>query len=134
MITLLLIEDDDKAAKLVKKVLEPHGFTIHHAPNGLIGLKMSRRVHPDIILLDINLPDLDGKIIAVQLRRSIQKGTIPIVAFTAETGDRARRLALAMGCDHFITKPIDTRSFPQDLLRILGREAEPASMPVGEDV
>ncbi|CAG1013581.1 Transcriptional regulatory protein SrrA [Anaerolineae bacterium] len=119
MFTLLLIEDDLKTARLIEKILTPHGFNIHHAPNGLKGLQLAREVHPHIILVDLNLPDLDGKVVANNLRGSIQKGTIPIVACTAETGVRAKTLALAMGCDSFISKPIDTRAFPGQILQLL---------------
>jgi len=119
MFTLLLIEDDPKFARMVQKVLEPHGFTIHHAPDGLAGLQLSRRVHPDIILLDMNLPDLDGKVVANQIRGALHKGKVPIVAVTAESGARAKRLALAMGCDHFISKPIDTRTFPIEITKLI---------------
>ncbi len=119
MTTLLLIEDDLKCANLVRKVLEPQGYTIHHAATGLAGLQLARQVHPDVILLDMNLPDLDGKIIAVNLRGSIQKGTVPIVAFTAESGARARRIALALGCDDFISKPFDTRALASQIADIM---------------
>ncbi|MCC7447570.1 MAG: response regulator [Anaerolineae bacterium] len=121
MTTLLLIEDDLKCANLVRKVLEPQGYTIHHAAGGLAGLQFARQVHPDIILLDMNLPDLDGKIIAVNLRGSIQKGTVPIVAFTADSGVKAKRIALALGCDDFISKPFDTRALASQLADILNR-------------
>ncbi len=123
MSNILLIEDDLKFARLVEKIMGPHGYTIHHASTGLDGLALARRVHPDIILLDMNLPDLDGKVIAVNLRGMINRGTIPIVALTAESGARAKRIALAIGCDDFISKPIDTRAFPGQIATILQASA-----------
>ncbi len=119
MCNVLLIEDDQKFARMVEKIMGPRGYTIHHAATGLDGLQLARRIHPDIILLDMNLPDLDGKVIAVNLRGMINRGTTPIVALTAESGARAKRIALAIGCDDFISKPIDTRAFPGQIATIL---------------
>ena|SRR5260221_9662818 len=119
-ITLLLIEDDEQCARMVIKVLTPHGFTIHHAKTGLAGLQLARSVAPQIILLDMGLPDLNGKIIANQLRGFVSNDKrVPVVAFTAESGARAERMALAMGCDKFISKPIDTRTFPSQIATIV---------------
>jgi two-component system cell cycle response regulator DivK len=119
MFTLLLIEDDLRYAKMVEKILHPHDFVIHHAPTGLKGLQLAREVHPDIILVDINLPDLDGKVVALQLRNSTALKYVPVVAFTAEDSDRARRLAHGFGCDGFISKSIDTRTFPQQITEFI---------------
>lgn len=122
MTTLLLIEDDRNAARMVSKILEPQGFVVHHAANGLSGLKLAREIHPQMILVDMDLPDLEGKVVVVQLRSEPNSGVIPIVAFTAENSARAKRLALAFGCDDFISKPIDTRTFPETLREIIRRK------------
>ncbi|HVO71632.1 MAG TPA: response regulator [Aggregatilineaceae bacterium] len=116
---ILLIEDDLKFARMVEKIMTPHGYVIHHAANGLDGLRLARQITADIILLDMHLPDLDGKAIVVTLRGTIKRGTIPIVALTAESGDRAKRIALALGCEYFISKPIDTRAFPGQIGAII---------------
>jgi DNA-binding response OmpR family regulator len=117
MTDILLIEDDAKCARMVEKILEPHGFRVHHAANGLTGLQLARQSEFALILLDMDLPDLDGKVVCVQLRGTNK--AIPIVAFTAENGAKAKRIALAFGCNHFISKPIDTRAFPQQLRTFL---------------
>ena len=117
MTDILLIEDDMKCARMVEKVLEPHGFTVYHAVNGLTGLQLARQANFALILLDMDLPDLDGKVVCVQLRGTNK--AVPIVAFTAENGAKAKRMALAFGCNHFISKPIDTRAFPQQLKTFL---------------
>jgi DNA-binding response OmpR family regulator len=122
MTTILLIEDDRNCARMVAKILEPHGYTIHHAANGLTGLRMAREHKPDIILVDMDLPDLEGKVVVLQLRGGITPSHVPIVAFTAEPGAKAKRLALAVGCKEFISKPIDTRAFPDQIGRILNNE------------
>jgi DNA-binding response OmpR family regulator len=119
MFNLLLIEDDVKCARMVEKIMEPHEFKVHHAATALDGLQLARKTSFDIILLDMDLPDLDGKVVAIQLRSVISRGTTPIIAFTAENGARAKRIALAVGCDDFISKPIDTRAFPAQISAII---------------
>jgi DNA-binding response OmpR family regulator len=122
MSTILLIEDDRNTARMVSKVLEPHGFIVHHAANGLAGLRLAREVNPDLILADMDLPDLEGKVVVMKLRGAAESSTIPIVAFTAENSARAKRLALAFGCTDFISKPIDTRAFPTQIAQIIERD------------
>ncbi len=124
MVTLLLIEDDHNAARMVAKVLTPHGFEVHHAPNGLNGLRLAREINPDVILVDMDLPDLEGKVVVSRLRGSAEAARLPIVAFTAECSARAKRLALAFGCDAFISKPIDTRTFPDQIRAIIEHNKE----------
>lgn len=121
MVPLLLIEDDHNTARLVAKVLSQHGFEVTHAPNGLTGLRLARELHPQIILVDMDLPDLEGKVVVMQLRGSHDSAHLPIVAFTAENSARAKRLALAFGCDAFISKPVDTRQFPIDIQEIINQ-------------
>ncbi len=124
MVTLLLIEDDHNAARMVAKVLTPYGFEVHHAPNGLSGLRLAREVDPDIILVDMDLPDLEGKVVVSRLRGATESARLPIVAFTAECSARAKRLALAFGCDAFISKPIDTRVFPDQIREVMKHNKE----------
>ncbi len=119
MATILLIEDDRDCAATIATVLEPHHHVVHHATDGLAGLKLARESHPDLILVDMNLPDLRGEVVALQLRALVGRSPVSIVSFTAESGTRARRLALAFGCDTFISKPIDTRTFPRQIGQIL---------------
>lgn len=119
MATILLIEDDIVAARMVMKVLSNRGYTVEHATNGMEGLAQARELQPQLVLVDLGLPDLDGKVVALQLSHMLQKGTSVICAFTAESGAKAKRLALAYGCQHFISKPIDTREFPNQIAELL---------------
>ena len=120
MASILLIEDDILAARLVLKILGTQGYTIRHVGTGLEGLQVARELRPDLVLVDLGLPDLDGKVVAMQLRHILSARSSVIVAFTAESGAKARRLALAYGCHDFISKPIDTRAFPDVIARLLG--------------
>jgi two-component system cell cycle response regulator DivK len=118
--TILLIEDNKECARMVHKIMEARGHILFHAPTGLVGLKMARAVTPDLILLDMDLPDLDGKVVVNQLRATAGFVTLPIIAFTADNSPRAKRMALAFGCNDFISKPIDTRTFPEQVERLAG--------------
>src|SRR5438270_8733627 len=110
-LVLLLIEDDEQCARMVHKVLCQHGYIVHHAKTGLSGLQLARKINPQVILVDMDLPDLSGRIVANQLRSSISNQSTAIIAFTADSGSRAKRVAMALGCDGFIGKPIDTHDF-----------------------
>jgi len=115
---ILLIEDTADTARMVVRLLTKRGFDVHHAATGLAGLQMARHLHPDLILVDLGLPDLPGNIVALQLRHLFDKCTTKIVAFTAEVGVRAERIAKKFGCDYFISKPIDTQTFADEIYRI----------------
>jgi two-component system cell cycle response regulator DivK len=119
MTTILLIEDDIVAARLVQKVLMKSGYTLHHASTGLEGLALAHDLQPDLVLVDLGLPDLDGKVVALQMSHFLSARSSMIVAFTAETGAKAKRLALAYGCQDFISKPIDTRAFPELIAQLI---------------
>ena len=119
MATILLIEDDRDCAATIARVLAPHNHVVRHALDGSVGLQLARETHPDLILVDMNLPDLKGEVVALQLRAMVGHSPVSIVAFTAASGTRARRLALAFGCDTFISNPIDTQTFPHQIDQIL---------------
>ena len=108
---ILYIEDNPDNMRLVKRALEAKGYVIHGAVNGLSGIQMAESVEPHLILLDINLPDIDGYEVARRLRqhRSDTIRNCPIIAITANTlkGDAAK--ALDAGCDVYMSKPINIR-------------------------
>lgn len=129
MSLVLLIEDDVKTARLVEKVLVGEDFKVVHAATGLDGLRHARAmIHDvDLILVDMDLPDLEGKVIVVQLRGIFSGRKIPVVAFTAHDDARARRLALAVGCDDYLVKPIDTRTFAATIKGFIQPSDQPVS-------
>ncbi len=133
MATILLIEDDVFAARMVIKILGVRGYNIQHASTGLEGLQRARELRPDLVLVDLGLPDLDGKVVALQLSHFLSAKLSPVVAFTAEVGAKARRLALAYGCQDFISKPIDTRAFPDQIAKILENVERARSAQHGEE-
>jgi signal transduction histidine kinase len=127
--TIVYIEDDTASRMLVQRVLGNKGFEVHVASNGLDGIAIVREKRPQLILTDINLPDMDGREITTRLRSLPHFSDVPIVALTANIGPGNRELALAAGCNGFLTKPIDVASFPkqvEDYLKGRDEKLKPA--------
>ncbi len=106
---ILCIEDNPDNMMLFKRVLESAGFTLRQAFNGLDGLKLAESEPVDIVLLDINLPDIDGYEVTRRLRQSSNPNAacLPILIITANVQKRDVEQAMAAGATEFITKPID---------------------------
>ncbi len=98
---ILYIEDNPDNMRLVKRALEAKGYVIHGAVNGLTGLQMAESVMPAVILLDINLPDIDGYEVARRIRkhRNSELRHVPIIAITGNTLKGDVEKALDAGCD-----------------------------------
>lgn len=92
---------------LVRRILGARGHTVLEAADGLSGLQIARNERPDLILVDLNLPDLDGYAIATKLKGTAGLQNTPIVALTANVMDGDRELCLVSGCDGYIPKPIE---------------------------
>lgn len=123
MSTILYVEDNLANARLVMKILNHHGHDVVHVERGIEALQIIHTQHPDLILLDIDLPDMDGKTLANRFRRTPWLATTPIIALTAHDTPQMRRLALAFGCDAFIAKPIDTARFAEEVNSYLVKKA-----------
>jgi two-component system cell cycle response regulator DivK len=121
---VLYIEDNQTNRLLVLRVLTAEGYTVLEAGNGLEGLDIAQRERPDLILVDISMPDLDGYEVAARLRALGEPGQVPIVAVTANVmrGDRER--SLQAGCDGYIQKPLDVDLLPSQVEAFL-RAAQP---------
>jgi len=108
---VLYIEDNPDNTTLVRRALEARGYKLLHAPNGIKGVSLAEAEDIQLILLDINLPDIDGYEVARRLRASEKREltTVPIIAVTANAlkGDAQR--ALDAGCDVYMSKPINIR-------------------------
>jgi DNA-binding response OmpR family regulator len=109
--TVLYIEDNPDNTTLVKRALEARGYKLLHAPNGTKGVSVAEAEEIDLILLDINLPDIDGYEVARQLRASNKRtlNTVPIIAVTANALKGDAQKALEAGCDVYMSKPINIR-------------------------
>lgn len=111
MPTILMIEDIEDNASLVKRVLGSQGYTVLWADTAERGLELAEQTTPDLILLDLGLPDIDGQTLVGYLRQVPGCENLPIVAVSAWPEDSARPMVLAYGCNDFISKPIDVRRF-----------------------
>jgi two-component system cell cycle response regulator DivK len=112
---ILYIEDNLENRTLVKRVLEAEGYVVLEADDGPSGLRMIEEEIPALILMDINLPEIDGYEVTTQLRQMEVLDNVPIVALTANVlrGDRER--SLDAGCDGYIQKPIDVDLLPAQI-------------------
>jgi two-component system cell cycle response regulator DivK len=119
---ILYIEDNPENRLLVKRILEAEGYTVEEAIDGFSGLEKASAVTPDLILLDINLPEIDGYDLAHRLREIPTLDQTPILALTANVmkGDRER--TLEAGCDGYIQKPIDVDRLPEQIQSALQKE------------
>ncbi len=108
---VLIIEDNEQNAYLMRFLLEAHGFVVEEARDGPAGLALADSLLPDIILLDIQLPGMDGYTVAAKLRENARTRSIPVIAVTsyAMVGDREK--ALSAGATGYIEKPIDPETF-----------------------
>ncbi len=104
---ILYVEDDKFSARLMERLLLSNGYEFRHAATGLAGIELAHQESPDLILIDINLPDIDGLVITTRLRTINAIQDKPIVAITSKSQLDGRQMALASGCDGYITKPIN---------------------------
>jgi signal transduction histidine kinase len=125
---ILYIEDNHANRRLVERVLTSRGYQVLLATEGIEGINMAREHRPDLILMDINLPNMDGREITTRLRSLPNFSRIPIVALTANIGAGNRELALAAGCNGYLTKPIDVPTFPDEIERYLHGQSETLSL------
>ncbi|HAR50228.1 chemotaxis protein CheY [Smithella sp. SCADC] len=112
---ILVIEDNEQNLYLMRFLLEKNGFTVVEATDGEKGVEMAKETKPHLILLDIQLPRMDGYAVAREIRKNDELSATPIVAVTsyAMVGDRER--VLAAGADGYIEKPIDPEKFIEQI-------------------
>jgi len=105
--TVLNVEDTPENRHLVRRILESEDYQVVDAENALEGIKKAVEIRPDLILMDINLPDLDGFTAVTRIRSYAHLKHVPIIALTARTVSDDRDRAKAIGCDDYLNKPID---------------------------
>ena len=112
---ILIVEDNEKNMKLARDLLAYHGFEIAEATNAEDGIALARAKPPKLILMDIQLPGMDGVTALAQLRSDPVTAAVPVVAMTASVMKEDRERFEKAGFDGFIMKPIDVRAFPQQV-------------------
>jgi len=120
-ITIMYVEDNRENRLLVRRVLEAEGFQVMEAESAAQALKALSKHVPNLILMDINMPEIDGYTLTSRLRKNPKMKGVPIIAMTANVmkGDRER--TLEAGCDGYLQKPIDVDLLAYQLRRFLER-------------
>jgi two-component system, cell cycle response regulator DivK len=116
---ILYIEDNPDNRLLVQRVLMAEGYQVVVASNARDGLKLAETERPNLVLVDINMPDIDGYTVTGELRKMPHLARIPIIALTANVMKGDREKTLSAGCDGYIQKPIDIYVFPKQLARFI---------------
>jgi two-component system cell cycle response regulator DivK len=116
---ILCIEDNPENRLLVRRVLEVEGYQVIEADSGMTGLQKAETMAPDLVLMDINLPEIDGYELTHRLKRMPHLVGVPVVAMTANVMKGDREKTLAAGCDGYIQKPIDVDQLPLQVARFL---------------
>ena len=123
MKTALVIEDNSDNMELITFILEKNGYKVIKAETGQQGFDVALERRPDFIILDIQLPDMDGLEVLRKIRNSEIDSGMPVIAMTsyAMVGDREKMMAA--GCDGYIEKPIDPEKVVSQIRRIIGEES-----------
>jgi two-component system, cell cycle response regulator DivK len=114
---VLIVDDSDKNRKLAREVLRADGFRTLEAARGDEAIAVAAKRRPDLILLDLRLPDMDGTEVARRLRSGAETGRIPVVALSASPSAGGSDRLLATGFDGYLQKPIDVATFPDQVRR-----------------
>jgi len=116
---ILYVEDNVDNRMLVQRILQAEGYEFIGAGNAANGLELARKHRPDLILVDINMPEIDGLSMTRELKGDRSFSKTPVIAITANVmrGDRER--TLAAGCDGYIQKPVDVDHLPRQIVRFL---------------
>jgi two-component system cell cycle response regulator DivK len=119
---ILYIEDNPDNRLLIRRVLQAEGYEVVEAIDGQTGMQRDAEVRPDLILMDINLPEIDGYEVTARLKQRPGLSRIPIIAVTANVMKGDREKTLAAGCDGYIQKPIDIDLLPGQIERFLKKD------------
>jgi DNA-binding response OmpR family regulator len=123
MTKILCVEDSDDGLFMLHRRLTRAGFDVKVATNGKEGVEWAKALLPDLIVMDLNLPGLNGWEATRQLKDQPETKHIPIIVLTAHTSEKSRDKAFAAGCDEYETKPIDFGGLVEKIRLLLGRSA-----------
>ncbi|MBN2426329.1 MAG: response regulator, partial [Calditrichaceae bacterium] len=113
--TILYIEDDPEARIMMAEILLSKGYRYLEADRGLAGIQQAEEHLPDLILMDLRLPDIQGYEVTTHLKNNPKLADIPIIALTGDTQQNAKEMTITAGCDGYITKPINVEEFLQKI-------------------
>ncbi len=118
---ILVIEDEKEILELVKLYLDKEGFRPFGASNGLDGLRLARAEHPDLVILDLMLPEMDGLEVCKRLRGDRGTSTVPILMLTAKAEESDQVIGLELGADDYVTKPFSPKALMARVKALLRR-------------
>jgi two-component system, cell cycle response regulator DivK len=121
---ILVVEDNERNLKLLRDVLEYAGYDVRVARTAEDGIALAVKEPPDLVLMDLQLPGIDGTEALRRLRQNPRTADIPVVAVTAQAMKQDRERALEAGFNGYVTKPISVRAFPEQVRRFLSGGAE----------
>jgi CheY-like chemotaxis protein len=122
--TVLLVEDNEDNRTVYRTILEHFGYQVIEARNGEDGIQAARESHPDLILMDISIPVIDGWEATKMLKADPATSHIPIIALTAHALSADRAKAEEVGCDGYLAKPCEPRRVVQEVKRFIGEASE----------
>jgi two-component system cell cycle response regulator DivK len=122
--TILYVEDNFDNRMLVRRVLEAEGYRVIEAEDGAQGVDRIRTETPDLVLMDINLPEVDGYEVTRHFKELPSMARVPVIAMTANVMKGDREKTFAAGCDGYIPKPIDIDTLPDQIARFLRKKNE----------
>jgi len=123
-IHVLLVEDNEDNRDMMKFLLERAGYVVSTANTGVEALSAAHREKPDIILMDLSMPEMDGWTAAVEIKKDPGLANIPLIAVTAHTLPGDRRRAFDSGFDSYISKPINVRMFGEMVAEVLKEKSQ----------
>jgi CheY-like chemotaxis protein len=129
MTNVLVAEDNPVNRELLRELLEARGYSVMEAPDGQEALRMIEQNHPDILLLDIGMPVLDGFAVMRKIRENPTLATLPVLAVTAYAMQGDRENVLNAGFDGYLSKPINARDLANELERLLGKREDRNTTP-----
>lgn len=126
---IVVVEDEEKVVSIIRAVLSGEGFNIKSAPDGISGLKLVREEIPDLLLLDLMLPGLDGFDVCREIRMDPRTTQIPVIILTCKSEELDRVLGLELGADDYITKPFSPRELLARVKAVLRRKDQSTEIP-----
>jgi two-component system cell cycle response regulator DivK len=120
--TILYVEDNCDNRMLIRRILEAEGYRVIEAEDGVQGIERLQSQTPDLVLMDINLPEIDGYEVTKRFKKLPSMDRVPVIAVTANVMKGDREKTLAAGCDGYIPKPIDIDALPDQIARFLGKK------------
>jgi CheY-like chemotaxis protein len=129
--TILIVEDNPDNQTIYRTILEHFGYGVLTANNGDDGIRLAREGHPDLILMDVSIPIIDGWEATKILKADPTTANIPVVALTAHAMAADRAKAAEVGCDGYLAKPVEPRRVIEEVQKFVGEAAAGEEKPTG---